>query len=277
MFPIAAFTDEFSQDFDYALDVLLEYGVRLAELRGLWGKNISVMSPEDLERAKLAMERRGVSAVSIGSPGYKCTLPKSPAEADEQLDVIRRCCKAARFLGADLVRVFAFLPNDENPELTPEIWDRITEAYLRAVEVAAEEKVVLGLENEHACYIGTGAQTAELLRRVDSEWLGVVWDPGNAFFCGEESFPDGYEAVRGKIIHVHVKDAARDPATGRARWLPAGEGELDFPRLFRALKADGYGGALSLEPHYKPEGGTAEDGSRACLEGLLRILKTEVS
>lgn len=36
----AVITDEITQDFERALDVMLEYGCRTAELRGLWGINI---------------------------------------------------------------------------------------------------------------------------------------------------------------------------------------------------------------------------------------------
>jgi hypothetical protein len=45
----AAITDEISQDFEHALGVLLEYGVRDAELRGLWGTNILDLTPEQQE------------------------------------------------------------------------------------------------------------------------------------------------------------------------------------------------------------------------------------
>jgi sugar phosphate isomerase/epimerase len=39
-----------------------------------------------------------------------------------------------------------------------------------------------------------------------------------------------------------------------------------------ALKRDGYTGVVSMENHYKPEGGTSEDGVRRSFAGLEKIL-----
>ena len=51
----AAITDEFTQEFERALDAMAECGVRVAELRGLWGTNVMDLSAE--ERARAAEER----------------------------------------------------------------------------------------------------------------------------------------------------------------------------------------------------------------------------
>ncbi len=73
------------------------------------------------------------------------------------------------------------------------------------------------------------------------------------------------------MAHVHVKDAEL-LASGKYRFIVAGEGEVDYKGHFAALKADGYKGYLSVETHYKPYGGTAEQGTRLSLQGLLKLL-----
>ncbi|HEV2471106.1 MAG TPA: sugar phosphate isomerase/epimerase, partial [Chthonomonadales bacterium] len=141
----------------------------------------------------------------------------------------------------------------------------------------------LVLENEAACYIGTGAEAARVAAEINSPWLKLVWDPGNAFYAGERPYPDGYEAVKPWIAHIHAKDArlVETPNHGlQPVWCVIGTGEIDYAGQVAALKRDGYGGSISLETHYIPATGsgpggkgTAEEGSRPCLAALQALLR----
>jgi sugar phosphate isomerase/epimerase len=280
LFP-AVITDEISQDFESALDVMREYGVTTAELRGLWGKNVLELDEGERRRAKEALERRGMSVCSIASPFGKCKLrPDGEAEAgplhlavergrEEQLEVLELAIELARFFGTELVRGFAFWKQGEPTEA---VWAEIADWFRAPVALAEREGIILGLENEHACMIGTGAEAGQLIDAIDSPALQAIWDPGNAFMAGETPFPDGYRAVAGRMIHLHVKDAVRRP-DGEGAWAIVGEGEIDYPGQFRALVADGYQGGVSLETHYRPPSGSTEEGSRLCLQGMLRLLQ----
>lgn len=290
---LAAITDEISQDFEHALDVMLEYGARGVELRGLWGTNISELSDEQATRAREAVRTRDMKVVCLATPFYKCDLPDAPAEGtatgplhlaperdfSKQLDMLARCAELAHFFEADMLRVFSFwrkaLPS-------PAIEARIVDSFAAPLRLAERENLTLVLENEHACYIGSGAEAARVLSEVNSAHLRAVWDPGNAFALGEVPFPDGYEAVRPWVAHVHLKDAriVETPDHGpQARFCVMGEGEIDYPGQFAALRRDGYQGYLSLETHFVPAQGTGadgkgtpEDGSRPCLAYLQRAL-----
>ena len=264
----AVITDEISQDFEHALDVMLEYDVRHAELRGLWGTNILQLSEEQRQRARQTLRKRGMSVCCIASPMYKGDLPaKIGHEAlEEPLRLLERAIHAAEYFNTSLIRVFSFL---KQGELTAEVFEIIVGA-LRAASARAEAAgVLLGLENEHACFVGTGAEAARVLTAVGSPALRAVWDPGNAFSRGEAP-PEGYAAVRPWVAHVHVKDGVRD-SDGVARWCLVGEGEIDYPGQVAALATDGYEGVLSLETHFKP-GGDAEAGSRPSLAALRCLL-----
>ena len=70
---------------------------------------------------------------------------------------------------------------------------------------------------------------------------------------------------------MHVKDAVLGP-DGSSVWKPIGAGNVDYPGQMKALADDGYDGVVSLETHYKPEHGTAEQGSRESFAGLQAIL-----
>lgn len=277
----AVITDEISQDFERSLDVMLEYGVRDAELRGLWDVNVLDLSPAQLRRARTALDGRGMRVCGIASPIYKCDLfdsdaaagphPRRPAAdhtLDQQLTLLERGIELCEYFNTKLIRVFAFW---RQRPLDAEALRLIVAALLPGVRRAEQAGVTLGLENEHACMLGTGAEIAAALREIPSPGLRAVWDPGNAFFAGERPFPDGYQAIRDRIAHVHIKDAARD-ADGKPCWTVVGAGQIDFAGQLAALLQDGYQGCVSLETHYQAPGGDPEESTRLCLDGLTRLL-----
>jgi len=275
---LSVITDEISMDFEHALDVMLEYGVKSAELRSLWDANIADLSDEQIARAESALAERRMSVSCIASPFFKCDLDSTRGEAagrthqaaerglGRQMALLERCIHLCSVFDTRLIRVFSFW---KRGELTPDIEERIVRAFAEPAARAGKAGMTLVLENEHACYLGTGEEAARALRAVNSPALKAVWDPGNAFCAGEAPYPDGYEAVKEFIAHVHLKDAVR--TTGGCEFVLMGAGEIDYLGQFRALKADGYSGFLSLETHYRP-GGVAEKGSRECLESLSDML-----
>jgi sugar phosphate isomerase/epimerase len=279
---LSVITDEISQDFEHALDVMREYDVRYAELRGLWNSNIADLDVDQVNRAKTAMAARGISVCALSTPFYKCDLDVDAgairgrmhlAQArgrSEQIDMLRRCAGLAHSFDCNLVRVFTFW---RKGDLTPDVEDQIVDAFAEPVDVARQEGVILGLENEHACYIGTGAEASRIISKVDSPSLRSVWDPGNALLAGETPFPDGYEAVEPFLAHVHVKDATPSETAGHFDWCVIGDGAIDYEGQFNALRRRSYTGYISLETHYIPQGGTPEEGSRACLAALRRFIK----
>jgi sugar phosphate isomerase/epimerase len=141
----------------------------------------------------------------------------------------------------------------------------------QAAQVAAQNGIVLLLENEHACNVGTGRELRRLLREVDSPNLRGIWDPGNAFVLGETPFPDGYQEVRGLFPHMHIKDARTNEQTGRLEWMPVGGGSIDFKGQFDALRQEKYDGTMSLETHYRRPDGNKIESTRESLEGLLKL------
>jgi sugar phosphate isomerase/epimerase len=273
---LSVITDEISLDLAHALDVMREFGVRGAELRGLWDTNIADLPMEKAREAKAILADNGMAVSVIASPFFKCPLTDDEAgetgnthlaatrKMDDQMALLHRCIDLANLFETNMIRVFAFW---KRGPLTREIEDRIVEAFAEPVRVAEQHGMVLALENEHACYLGTGADTARVLKRVGSPALQGVWDPGNAFFADEVPFPAGYEAMRGCIAHVHVKDAGRNEQ-GEPQFMVVGEGTLDFRSQFAALKADGYSGFLSLETHCQP----GEECSKRSLAAMKRIL-----
>lgn len=281
--PIAAITDEFSPDLEVALDAMKPIGMTGAELRVVWGRNVLDLTDEEVAQARQVLDSRGFKVISIASPLLKCTLPGAP-EVDNrfQQDVFaaknnyadqprltERAFFIAKRMGAPIVRVFSFWRT-----IRPEAcFDAIVKHLGDLADRAAKENLIIGLENEHACNIGTAQETARVLAALDHPNLKLVWDPANALVAGEKPFPDGYRLLDPKrIVHVHAKDCHMD---GHApEWGPLGTRSVDWKGQIEALLSDGYGGWLSLETHWQGPGGNKLQASTICgwnLRGLSAV------
>jgi sugar phosphate isomerase/epimerase len=281
LFPIAAITDEFSPDVAQAARSMHEIGMTGAELRVVFGKNIINLTDEELDRAKQIVRQEGLEIISIASPLLKCVLPNAP-ELDKRFEqdifasthtyedqprLTGRAFEIARRMGARIVRVFSYWRTVE-PE---KCFDRIVMALGDLADKAAKHNLIIGLENEHACNIATGAETGRVLQALDHPNLKIVWDPCNALVSGENPFPEGYRRLSAnRIVHVHAKDCY---ANGHARQFgPLGECGIDWKGQIRALADDGYRGYISIETHWAGPGGDKHEGSMICGRNLKALV-----
>jgi L-ribulose-5-phosphate 3-epimerase len=257
-------TDEISQDLAHALDVCEHEGVSTIELRAVHEANIVSHNDDSLEEIKAMIDGRGLDVGAIASPFLKCHLrgdgdPQgathfaAPASRVEQWNILERSFEVARLFEAPLVRSFSFWRVPDPQDVRDEVAEVIAEAAKRTRAAG----LTLGIENEHACNLATGAETRWVLDRVPTPALGVIWDPGNEAVMGSEPFPGGYEQVRDRVVHVHLKDADES-----GNWTEMGTGVIDYVGQFRALVEDGYEGLLSLETHYELPDGGAEKATR---------------
>jgi L-ribulose-5-phosphate 3-epimerase len=283
-FQIGAVTDEFSPDsLDRALAAMAELGMTFAELRVVDGKNVLDHTDAEIDDVRARVEARGMRVLSIASPVLKCTLPDAPPVAphiqqdmfssafgfDDQPRLARRAFEIAERTGARIVRVFSYWRTID-PDAC---FDRVASALRVLADQAAERNLIIGIENEHACNIATGAETARLFAAVDHPALQVIWDPANAFVAGERPFPEGYDQLPiSRIVHVHAKDCTvtnHVPTFG-----PLGEMGIDWRGQLAALSRDGYRRSISLETHWKGPNGDKFLGSMICGRALNEMVRT---
>ncbi|HTX36195.1 MAG TPA: sugar phosphate isomerase/epimerase family protein [Bryobacteraceae bacterium] len=279
-YPIAAITDEFSPDLQTAVASMAGTGMAGAELRMVFGKNVVDLTDEELDRAIAIVHAAGLQIISIASPLLKCVLPDAPeVDARFQKDMFAsrhtfadqprlaaRAFAIAHRTGAGIIRVFSYW-RTVRPE---QCFSRIVEALRDLAEQAAGHGVNIGLENEHACNLGTGAETAPLLAALEHPNLRVVWDPANALVAGETPYPEGYRKIpASRIVHVHAKDCTVEGHT--PAWCELGKGSIDWPGQVAALRADGYAGWISLETHWAGPGGDKLQGSVICGRNLKAL------
>lgn len=111
--------------------------------------------------------------------------------------------------------------------------------------VAEEEGVVLLHENEKDIFGDVPDRVLDIIETVNSPALKVAWDAANFVQVGVKPFDEAYAKLRPHLEYLQVKDALF--ANGHV--VPAGEGDGDVLRTVEALKADGFTGFASLEPH----------------------------
>ena len=283
-FNVSVLTDEISQDFAHACEVAArEFGLGWVELRAMHNTNVMNWDGNDIAEVRTILDRFKLRVSEIASPVFKTDWPGAPKSPfspknpqfgadfryDQQDELLERAMALAKTFDTPYIRVFDFWRLDDQGPHRKAIDDRVRQA---AVKVAAKG-LDLTLENELACNTATGREAARLLNAVTEPGLMLNWDPGNATARGEKAYPIGYEALpKHRIRHVHCKDVV-DLGNGKTDWAPMGKGVVDWLGQFRALKKDGYAGAVSLETHWRLKGGTPEESTRQSLAGMNELLR----
>ena len=279
-FHLGIICDEITEDFEKAVDFISSYSLHYVELRDLWRKNIMNLTTADASRAKKLIQAHGLRVSDLGSPIFKYNLPQMPARkeqrdtfradfAEQDSDILlKKSFDLAHFFGTRKVRVFSYW-RVENPE---KAYPYVRERLAKAAELAGQHGILLILENEHECNVGTGAELGRILKDINSPHLRGNWDPGNDAMLHEVPYPYGYEQVRGLFAHMHIKDVKKDAKTGKLVWAPVGGGFIDWRGQLKALIQDHYEGTMSLETHYRRPDGNPMESTRESLTGLLKLI-----
>jgi len=281
-FKLGIITDEVAPNLEQALRFMVSYSIPYGELRTLWQKNIITLTLGEMHRARQLIRKHGVKVAAIDSPLFKYDLPEMPAPLPSQKrdlfgadytdkdtdDLLQRCFNLARFFGTSRIRVFSYFRVAQPEKAYPLVRERLA----KAAVLAARQGMILMVENENVCNIGTSKELGRLVRDINSPHLRGNWDPANAAVLGEIPYPDGYREVRGLFAHMHIKDLRMDPQTGQAIWARVGDGIVDYRGLLKAVREDGFDGVISLETHYRRPDGNAMESSRESLEGLRKII-----
>jgi sugar phosphate isomerase/epimerase len=269
MFKLGVVTDEISDDLKEAVEIAKSWGLEYIELHKVWGKNICDADEATLSKTLRIVKESGLIVTNIDSLTLRCDLDNDE-EYSEHMKHFMRSIQIAPLFDTNVVRLFSFW-KEEN--LDDEKWDRIFEKMELPIKIAEKEGIILGFENVSSGNIGTSDDLIKLFKNFDSPNLKLIWDPGNAYAAGEDNpFPDGYEKIKSKIIHIHIKDALRDEQ-GKNTWKPVGQGKVDYKGHFEGLLKDNYQGVIALETHCASASGSKIEGTKESLDGIMDIVK----
>jgi sugar phosphate isomerase/epimerase len=224
------------------IDGAVRYGYSGVELRGINGE-LDIRKLEEFSAQRIAQSRRlfedaGLEIVSVDS-----SASFSHKEADKlhaSVEEARDYIVLASELGAPIVRVFGgFIPDgvtfaDGAAQLASHLSD--------LGDFARAKGVIVALET-HDSFL-TGKVVAEVMRLVDHEAVGVVWDVSNSFWA-DEPLEETIQHLVPHIKLVHIKDAIWQD--GEAKLTFIGEGGVPLQKALKLLAGMEYDGYLSYE------------------------------
>jgi sugar phosphate isomerase/epimerase len=277
---ISAITDEIGKTTEESIAFAHQYGLQYVEIRNPPGnkKEYFMLGEAEIkaDAARFATEGLKVSFVNTSLlkfawPGTEPVrrraedgaarekrLASEKARWDHRLDDLRSAIRCAQTMGCDKVRVFT----GSRVEDPTTMYARIAETIGgELAAVAAKEKVYLLIENEGSQNVGTSAELAAAMKGIRSKWVGMNWDPHNAY-GKETSYPDGYALLpKSRLLNVQVK------AKGV---MPSSPEKEDWKAIMKALDKDGYKGRIGLETHIFD--GTLIAAAHASMEEIMRIV-----
>jgi sugar phosphate isomerase/epimerase len=221
---------------------------------------------EGVDRSLQLVSEAGLHVVAINSPTH---MFMSSDQVETQQRILSEAIDIAQRTGARVANTYFGWAAERDDEVAIVTYARNLQPCLKRAEAS---NVTIVLENEFDVN-GRDASQSDITRRpesilrlvqyVDSPHFRLNFDACNFYFAGVEPYPYAYNLLHQYIGHAHVKDGARyDPVfyphltapkvmsdhTGKYVFLPAGQGGVNWDGFLVALNAQGYNGALSMEP-----------------------------
>jgi len=237
-----------SMKYDDVIRLAADLGVDGAELTTYWFPDTSDSFLFPLRRFAY---RQAVDIHGIGIRTNMCR-PTPELQAAEAANV-QQWITVAEKLGARYVRVFGGRVPKDATEDQAVGW--AVETLRRCAGIAAERGMILGIEDDGGITL-TAARVVEMVRKVDSPWLGINLDVGNF----RDNAYRQIEICLPYAVNVHFKPEVMEGGKRQ----PA-----DWERLVRMF-APVYRGYLSLEYEHTENALTAVPPLIAKLQHILR-------
>ncbi|WP_309085659.1 sugar phosphate isomerase/epimerase family protein [Chelativorans sp.] len=205
---------------------------------------VVIFDPATLEAdaTRRAAERVGLPLVAgmTLNPDADLSSP-DPEIARRGEQLVADAIVAARDLGSPILggMTYSALHRYQRPA-GREVFARAVEAYGRLAERAEAAGIRLGIEpvnRYESSFVNTLGQAVEIIEAVGSKSLFVQMDTYH-MNIEETNVASAVAAAAPHLGYAHIGESNR----GRL-----GAGNFDFPGFFRALKAAGYDGRLTLE------------------------------
>lgn len=228
------------KSFEWGVRKAAELGYEYVEPMVHWGRELlseagyfhSVSMLDDPLRLKRACEQHGVrmSGLSAHTP---ITKPEIGTE------YLKQAIRFAAEAGAPVVNT------DEGPKQpwTSEDEDFVLMRYtlMEASKVAEPRNILIGIEC-HQQYSRTPEGLDRIAKLVKSPSIGINYDTGNAFLCGQDPYRWLKRVVK-RMVHLHGKDisvtqgdAERGKVTGTPVGCACGDGVIDWARVVKIVQ-----------------------------------------
>jgi len=156
----------------------------------------------------------------------------------------------------------------------------------QACDIAAEHDVTIGIQN-HDDIAGHYRSMADLIDEIDRPNCKACFDAWAVALHGDD-LAEAVHHLGSRIVHTTVADYVRRPRfryhhpgdgniyermLDEIRSVPPGEGFIDYPKFFAALRQTGYQGAVGFEMCSPLRGGGSLDNLDCYARRFLDFLK----
>ena len=246
--------DQGAMSNEQVVQMLAEIGYRCIEY------SVRHLNPQSMSSAE--MQRLVSMTTSNGLTISEWVVQREFVHFDEsvrrnEIALTTDCIRAAGDLGIGIVNCYTgpapFMeigsPTLHQEASEAQAWDMVLDACDQIIPVAEQSKVKIAIEAVYGMVCRDYYTLAELMRRYDSEYFGVNYDPSH-MALHYNSVDWTIHQLKDRIFHCHVKDVAGVPGKvlGDTFLFPfLGEGRVDWAGFFNAFKAINYQGVLSVE------------------------------
>ena len=251
-FELSAFTDEYSENFEKQIEGMLKNGIKYTEIRGVNGKNISLLTADEAKEVKKILDANGLAVWSVGSPLGKIKLTD---DINAHLDLVKHISELANILDTPRIRVFSFyVPDTKTPALYR---NQVLDYMGKMLDAATPYGCILCHENEKGIYGETDDSCLDIMKTFGGKYK-CIFDPAN-FVQADVDTLEAYEKLKQYVYYMHIKDCRANKTIA-----PAGKGIGNIPEILSDLNKRDETIILTLEPHLRVFEGLAaleEDGN----------------
>jgi sugar phosphate isomerase/epimerase len=230
------------KSFEWGVKKAAELGYEYVEPMVHWGRELlseagyfhSVSMLDDPLRLS-----RACAAAGVKMSGLSAHTPITKPEIGTEY--LKQAIRFAAESGAPVVNT------DEGPKQpwTTEEEDFVLMRYtlMEASKVAEPRGIAIGIEC-HQQYSRTPEGLDRIAKLVKSPSIGINFDTGNAFLCGQDPYRWLKRVVK-RLVHLHAKDisvdqgsAERGKVTGTPVGCACGDGVIDWKRVIAMVRKD---------------------------------------
>ena len=199
-----------------------------------------------------------------------------------QVLYVRELARLARELNCGLIRVFTAYDDSRTPP--DQQWNNCVALLRECARQAARFDVTVGVQNHHDTAVHHDS-LFDLLQEVAEPNCKAMFDAWAPALQGVD-IAAAVRKMAPYIVHTTVADYVRrpryryepalvnyTPQTDAVRAVPMGEGFIDYPAFFAALKEVGYAGSVAYEMCSSLRGGGSEENLDRCARQFLRYME----
>lgn len=252
---LTGFADEAGTDLDIQIEAIKELGWNNIEMRNVGDKNLTLVDERTFENVciKLSENNIHVNCFGSGIANWAKKLFESP---ESSYDEMKRAIPRMHRLETKFIRIMSFAVAQPFPLSDKDTAKEALKRLEILVKMAEDGGVVCVHENCSGWAGQSFEHTLRMLDKIQSSSLRLVFDTGNPIFekdirgATPYKYQDSlefYNAVKDRVVYVHVKDGRIE--NGTMKYSFPGDGDGHVVEILKDLYKRGYDNGLSIEPH----------------------------